>query len=114
MHERCQLNAQPESMLGAFFGRYRLMAIDGTVFNTPDTAANALAFGRSSNQYGPGAYPQVRCVLLAECGSHGVVGLEMDRYDVSEVHGAYRLLSQIGPNMLVLVDAGLLSGAFIE
>jgi len=38
----------------------------------------------------------------------------MDRYDVSEVHGAYRLLSQIGPNMVVLVDAGLISGGFIE
>src|SRR5438876_416409 len=74
MRERCQLIAQPESMPSAFFGRYRLMAIDGTLFNTPDTKANALAFGRSSNQYGPGAYPQVRCVLLAECGPHGVVG----------------------------------------
>src|SRR5205823_3148996 len=81
MRERCQLIAQPESMPGAFFGRYRLMAIDGTLFNTPDTQANAAAFGRSSNHYGPGAYPQVRCVLLAECGSHAVVGLEMDRYD---------------------------------
>jgi Transposase DDE domain len=69
---------------------------------------------RSRNQYGPGAYPQVTCVLLAECGSHAVVGLEMERYDVSEVHGAYRLLSQIGPDMLLLVDAGLISGAFIE
>jgi hypothetical protein len=69
---------------------------------------------RSSNQYGPGAYPQVKCVLLAECGSHAVVGLEMERYDVSEVHGAYRLLSHIGPDMLVLVDAGLISGAFSE
>jgi len=43
-----------------------------------------------------------------------VVGLELDRYDVSEVHGAYRLLGQVGPDMLVLVDAGLISGAFIE
>ncbi|MGZ3623703.1 MAG: transposase [Ktedonobacteraceae bacterium] len=56
----------------------------------------------------------MKCVLLAECGSHAVVGLEMDRYDVSEVHGAYRLLSHIGPDMLLLVDAGLISGAFIE
>ena len=114
LRERCQVIATPASMPGAFFGRYRLMAIDGTLFNTADTTANAAAFGRSSNQYGPGAYPQVKCVLLAECGSHAVVGLEMDRYDVSEVHGAHRLLSQIGPNMLVLVDAGLISGAFIE
>ena len=114
LQERCQLLATPASMPSAFFGRYRLMAIDGTLFNTPDTAANAAAFGRSSNQYGPGAYPQVKCVLLAECGSHAVVGLELDRYDVSEVHGAYRLLGQVGPDMLVLLDAGLISGAFIE
>src|SRR5947207_3311185 len=114
MRERCQVMAQPSSMPSAFFGRYRLMAIDGTVFNTPDTKANALAFGRSSNQYGPGAYPQVRCVLLAECGPHAVVGLEIDGYDVSEVHGAHRLLEQIGRNMLVLVDAGITSGGFIE
>ena len=112
--ERCQLLATPASMPNAFFGRYRLMAIDGTLFHTPDTKANAAAFGRSSNQYGPGAYPQVKCVLLAECGSHAVVGLQLDRYDVSEVHGAYRLLGQIGPDMLLLVDAGLISGAFIE
>ena len=114
MRERCQLIAQPDSMPTAFFGRYRLMAIDGSLFNTPDTQANAAAFGRSSNQYGPGAYPQVRCVLLAECGSHAVVGLEIDRYDVSEVHGAHRLLEQIGPEMLVLVDAGITSGGFLE
>ncbi|MGZ6366716.1 MAG: IS4 family transposase [Ktedonobacteraceae bacterium] len=114
MQERCHLLATPSSMPSAFFGRYRLMAIDGTLLHLPDTAANAAAFGRSSNQYGPGAYPQVKCVLLAECGSHAVVGLEMDRYDVSEVHGAYRLLSHIGPDMLLLVDAGLISGAFIE
>jgi Insertion element 4 transposase N-terminal/Transposase DDE domain len=114
MGERCQVIAQPATMPGAFFGRYRLMAIDGTVFNTPDTSANAAAFGRSSNQYWPGAYPQVRCVQVAECGSHAVVGLSIDRYDVSEVHGAHRLLEEVGPNMLVMVDAGITSGGFLE
>ncbi len=114
MRERCQVIAQSSSMPSAFFRRYRLMAIDGTVFNAPETKANALAFGRSSNQYGPGAYPQVRCVLLAECGPHTVVGLEIDGYHVSEVHGAHRLLEQVGREMLVLVDAGITSGGFIE
>ena len=88
LQQRCQLLATPASMPNAFFGRYLLMAIDGTLFHTPDTKANARAFGRSSNQYGRGAYPQVKCVLLAECGSHAVVGLQMDRYDVCEVQGA--------------------------
>jgi hypothetical protein len=114
MDERCQLLATRQSMPGAFYGRYRLMAIDGTLFNTPDTPANRAAFGGSSNQYGPGAYPQVRCVLLAECGSHAVVGLSIDRYDVSEVHGAHRLLVQVGRDMLVLVDAGITSGGLLE
>jgi DDE family transposase len=108
------LRLVPASMPGAFFGRYRLMAIDGTVFNTPDTAANATAFGRSSNQSGPGAYLQARCVQLAECGIHAVVGLEIDRYDISEVHGAHHLLEEVGPNMLVMVDAGITSGGFVE
>ncbi len=114
MRERCLLIAEQATMPTAFFGRYRLMAIDGTLFNTPDTQANEQAFGRGSNQYGKGAYPQVRCVLLAECGTHAVVGLEMSRYDVSEVHGAHRLLSQVGPNMLVTVDAGITSGGVWE
>jgi hypothetical protein len=69
---------------------------------------------RSSNQYGKGAYPQVRCVLLAECGSHAVVGLEISRYDVSEVHGAHHFLDGLGRNTLVLVDAGITSGGFLE
>jgi len=114
MRTCCQVLTTPQQMPCAFFGRYRLMAIDGTLFNTPDTFANDAAFGRSSNQYGTGAYPQVRCVLLAECGSHVVVGLEMGRYDVSEVHGAHRLLEQVGRDMLVTVDAGILSAGFME
>jgi Transposase DDE domain/Insertion element 4 transposase N-terminal len=114
MHECCQVLAHPQQMPSAFFGRYRLIAIDGTLFNTADTSANATAFGRSSNQYGPGAYPQVRCVLVAECGSHAVVGLEISRYDVSEVHGAHHLLDEVGRDTLVLVDAGITSGGFLE
>ena len=90
------------------------MAVDGTVFNTPDTPANDLAFGRSRNQYGKGAYPQVRCVLLSECGTHSVVGVQMSGYEVSEVHGAYQVLSQIGPNHVVTMDAGITSGGMVE
>ena len=114
LHARCQVIAQPHTMPSAFLGRYRLMAIDGTVFNTADTAANSAAFGRSCNQYGQGAYPQVRCVALAECGSHAVVELEIGRYDVSEVHGAHRVVEEVGPDMGVLVDAGITSGGFFE
>ena len=50
MRERSQLIAQHSRMPRAFFGRSRLMGIDGTVLNTADTQANAEACGRSSNQ----------------------------------------------------------------
>jgi hypothetical protein len=82
MRQRCVVIANPAQIPTAFFGRYRLMALDGTVFNTADTMVNEAAFGRSSNQYGKGAYPQVRCVLLVECGTHATVGLTIDGYDV--------------------------------
>jgi hypothetical protein len=53
--------------------------------------------------------------LLAECGSHAVGGLEISRYDVSQVHGAHHFLDeQVGRDMLVLVDAGITSGGFLE
>ena len=48
MQERCQLLATPSSMPSAFFGRYRLMAIDGTLLHTPDTNANAAAGCRAA------------------------------------------------------------------
>src|SRR5258708_29539209 len=38
----------------------------------------------------------------------------MSRYEVSEVHGAHRLLEQVGPDMLVMTDAGITSGGFFE
>ena len=41
MRERCQPIAQPQQMPSAFFERYRLLAIDGSVFNTV-TVRNAL------------------------------------------------------------------------
>ena len=68
----------------------------------------------SLNQYGKGAYPQVRCVLLAECGTHAVAGMQISRYDESEVHGSHLLLRLVSRDMLVLVDGGLISAGFIQ
>ena len=110
----CQPIARREQTPEAFFGRYRLMAIDGTLFNVADVEVNEKAFGRSSNQFGKGAYPQVRCVLLAECGSHAVVGMQISRYDESEVHGSHALLPLISRNVLLLVDAGIISAGFVQ
>ena len=52
---------------GAFLGRWRLMSIDGTELDAPDTPANRDAFGPAADQ---GPFPRVRLVTVAECASH--------------------------------------------
>jgi hypothetical protein len=60
--------------LGAFFGRWRVVALDATTFDVPDTVANEEAFGRPGSGRGEErvGYAQVRMVGLVECGTHAV------------------------------------------
>lgn len=58
---------------GAFAFGLRLMALDGTTEEVPDTPANAAAFGRQHGSRGDAAFPQVQGVYLAECGTHAIV-----------------------------------------
>lgn len=99
---------------GAFYRGYRVMAIDGTLFNVAETKANDATFGRSKNQYGKGAYPQVRCVFLMECGSHATIDISVQAYRCNEVHGAHQVLAKVAAGMLVTHDAGLFGGGLWE
>ena len=63
---------------GAFYRSWRLVAVDGSTFDTPDEADNARRFGKPSNDVGKGAFPQVRLLALAECGTHAVFAAAMD------------------------------------
>jgi hypothetical protein len=54
------------------FGRL-LAALDGTMLDVPSTAANLAAFGPPQHAGGAGAWPQVRLVTLAACGTRGLV-----------------------------------------
>ena len=49
------------------------MAVDGTVFDVPDSEENAAYFGRpKTHRTERCAFPQVRVVALAECGAHAI------------------------------------------
>jgi len=48
MRACCQVIAQPHTMPTAFYKRYRLMAIDATLFSVADTAANAAAINMAA------------------------------------------------------------------
>src|SRR3954464_4593826 len=58
--------ARPDTP-GAFYRGLRLMAIDGTIFDVPDSEANAAVFARpSAGPRGEAAFPQVRKLCLVE------------------------------------------------
>ena len=91
---------------GAWYRDWRLMSIDGTCLDVADTPANEAEFGRpgSGRGEGAGAFPQVRLVGLAECGTHALTGAAMGACTTGETTLARELLPSLGEGMLVLAD----------
>lgn len=104
----CQPLAR-ENTRGAFLFGLRLMALDGTKEDVPDTPENARVFGRHRGPKGESGYPKARTVLLCECGTHAVVDAEFAPCYASERPLALRLLRSIGKGMLLMFDRGLYS-----
>jgi hypothetical protein len=102
-HQVCQPVATQETR-GAFLFGLRLMALDGTVEDVPDTPANAVVFGRHASDRGASAFPQVQAVYLAECGTHAIVDAGFWPCHTSERVGGFRLLRSVRGDMLVLWD----------
>jgi hypothetical protein len=98
---------------GAFYHGWRLMALDGTVYNVPDSLANAAAFGRPrGGPRGDGAFPQVRKLSLVEVGTHVEVAFVVKgikQPDSSEQRQAPGLFRYLRPDMLLLWDRGFFS-----
>jgi hypothetical protein len=103
-----------EQTPGAFHCGLRLLAIDGTTEDVPDSPANARAFGRHHSDRGASAFPQVQGVYLSECGTHAVLDAGFWPCHTSERVGALRLLRSVGAGMLLLLDRGFYSFEMIE
>ncbi len=99
---------------GAFLFGLRLMAIDGTTEDVPDSPANVRVFGRQHGDRGDSAFPQVQGVYLAECGTHAVIDAVFWPCRLAERVGALRLLRCVRAGMLVLLDRGFYSFEMIE
>ena len=101
----CHPIATPRTR-GAFLCGWRLMALDGTREDVPDTPANAAVFGRHASDRGASAFPQVQAIYLAECGTHVIVDVGFWPCHTSERVGGFRLLHSLREDMLVLWDRG--------
>lgn len=107
-----RLRATPQTP-GAFYRGWRLMALDGSVYNVPDSPANAAAFGRpSAGPRGDGAFPQVRKLSLVEVGTHvevAFVAKGIKGPDSGEQRLAPGLFRHLRPDMLLVWDRGFFS-----
>src|SRR5919201_1061928 len=107
LYERLARPIATPQTLGAFRFGLRLMALDGTVEDVPDSPANAAAFGRQHGSRGDSAFPQGQGVYLVECGTHAIVDAIFGPYGTSERDGAHALLRAVSADMLVMWDRGL-------
>ena len=100
---------------GAFLGGLRVMAVDGCVFDVPDTEANARVFGYPATRPGTqAAFPKVRLVLLIEAGTHLIVDALMCSYRMGERVRVKKLLRSVVQGMLLMWDRGLHSYAMVK
>jgi hypothetical protein len=92
---------------GAGYRGLRVLAIDGTTLDVPDSPANVAAFGRPATHRGErSAFPQVRVLGLAECGTHAILAAALGPLAAGETTLAPVLFGRLGAGMLLLADRG--------
>jgi len=96
----------PVGLPGAYLAGRRVMAVDGTNVDVPDSPENVEELGYPS---GGGTFPQVRVIALAEAGTHAVIAFSTGRARTGERELFEKLASHLGPGMLLLADRGFLS-----
>jgi transposase IS4-like protein/DDE family transposase len=94
---------------GAWWRGLRLVSLDGTTLDAQDEAANWERFGGPSTRTAEGkrlrgAFPQVRLLALAECGTRALAAAVWGGYETGEKTLARQLLGRLSGGMLCLAD----------
>lgn len=108
LHEAVVRPLARHDVPGGFYREFRLVGIDGTVMDVPDSEANQV-FGRSSGSRGQGAFPQVRKASLVELGTHVELAFAMGGWSEGEQKLARQLWDKLPSDALLLVDRGFFS-----
>ena len=100
---------------GARWAGLLVVAIDGTSLDVPDNPATRARLGKGSNQYtAASGYPQILLVALVACGTRAIIDAVFGPRSGGEVAHAQRLARSLRPGMIVLLDRGFSSNAFLE
>jgi Insertion element 4 transposase N-terminal/Transposase DDE domain len=94
---------------GAFWRGLRVTSVDGTTLDVQDTGANWERFGGPSTKTEQGerlrgAFPQLRLLVLAECGTRALIAAGVGPYSSGEKTLTAALLPKLDESMLVLAD----------
>jgi hypothetical protein len=104
LHDEVVRPIADEATKGAWYGRWRLVCLDGSVLDVADETANDAAFGRPGASRGSSAYPQIRFVSLVESGTHVLFASQMAGYATGEISLAKSVLRGLQKGMLCLAD----------
>lgn len=94
---------------GAFWRGLRVVSLDGTTLDVQDTESNWARFGGPATTEAAGgrlrgAFPQVRLLALAECGTRALMAAALGPYSTGEKTLTATLLGRLDTGMLVLAD----------
>lgn len=112
LFERTAVPMARRSTRGAWLRDWRVMAIDAVVLDMPDTPANNAEYPHYDTGRGRGAFPAVRIVALAECGTRAIVDASLGACGAGERQLAEGVLRSLDPDMLLLADRGYYSYEF--
>jgi hypothetical protein len=93
-----------EQTQGAWYRKWRTVALDGTTLEVADTDENEQAFGRPYAERGQSATPRVRVVGLVETGTHVLFAAQVGGYYTGEKTLAQEVIAHLKPGMLCLAD----------
>lgn len=99
---------------GVFYRGWRLMGLDGTTLDMPDTPENDKIFGRGGNQRSPNAFPHLRVLALCELGTHVVTDFALRPVNHGEQAMVLRLVRSLEPGMLLLWDRNFFGFELIQ
>jgi hypothetical protein len=99
---------------GARWAGLLVVAIDGTYLDVPDDPALRATLGKGSNQYtAASGYPQILLTALVACGTRAVIDAAFGPRGGGETGYGQRLMRSLHAGMIVLLDRGFASNAFL-
>lgn len=98
--------ARPDTP-GVCYRGMRTVAFDGCLsIRVPDSQANRKHFSKHRHARGTAGYPVLRLVAVVETGTRAVIAAVFGPRSTNERSYAGKLMSHLGPGMLVLNDRG--------